>query len=186
MMRTKLNTVFDFIACGHYLIDQKYTSSKRLAAEGGSAGGITVGRAMTIRPDLFGVVLDHVGMSDTLRAETEPNGPPNVVEFGLIKTEEGFHGLYGMSPYEHITAGTAYPAVMFMTGAIDPRVALWHMTKMAARLQASTSSKSPVLLRIDYDADHGMGSNRSQREALLADKWAFALWQMGDPAFQPK
>ena len=186
MKRTKLNTVFDFIACGQYLIDQKYTNSKRLAAEGGSAGGITVGRSMTIRPDLFGVVLDHVGMSDTLRAETEPNGPPNVVEFGSIKTEDGFHGLYGMSPYQHITAGTAYPAVMFVTGANDPRVAPWHMLKMAARVQAATSSRSPVLLRIDYDAGHGMGSNRSQREALLADTWAFALWQMGDPAFQPK
>jgi prolyl oligopeptidase len=141
---------------------------------------------MTIRPDLFGVVLDHVGMSDTLRFETEPNGPPNVVEFGSIKTEDGFHGLYGMSPYQHVTAGTAYPAVMFVTGANDPRVAPWHMMKMAARIQAATSSKSPVLLRIDYDAGHGMGSNRSQREALLADTWAFALWQMGDPAFQPK
>ena len=186
MMKTKLNTVFDFIACGQYLIDQKYTSSKRLAAEGGSAGGITVGRAMTIRPDLFGVVLDHVGMSDTLRFETEPNGPPNVVEFGSIKTKDGFHGLYGMSPYQHITAGTAYPAVLFVTGANDPRVAPWHMMKMAAKTQAATSSKSPVLLRIDYDAGHGMGSNRSQREVLLADTWAFALWQMGDPAFQPK
>jgi prolyl oligopeptidase len=186
MMKTKLNTVSDFIACGQYLIEQKYTSSKRLAAEGGSAGGITVGRSMTIRPDLFGVVLDHVGMSDTLRFETEPNGPPNVVEFGSIKTEDGFHGLYGMSPYQHIDAGTVYPAVMFVTGANDPRVAPWHMMKMAARVQAATSSGKPVLLRIDYDAGHGMGSNRSQREALLADTWAFALWQMGDPAFQPK
>jgi prolyl oligopeptidase len=145
-----------------------------------------VGRAMTIRPDLFGVVLDHVGMSDTLRSETEPNGPPNVVEFGSVKTEDGFHGLYGMSPYQHITAGTAYPAVMFVTGANDPRVAPWHMMKMAAKVQAATSSTRPVLLRIDYDAGHGMGSNRSQREVLLADSWAFALWQMGDPAFQPE
>jgi len=186
MMKTKLNTVFDFIACGQYLIDQRYTSSKRLAAEGGSAGGITVGRAMTMRPDLFGVVLDHVGMSDTLRFETEPNGPPNVVEFGSIKTEDGFHGLYAMSPYQHINPGTAYPAVMFVTGANDPRVAPWHMMKMTAKMKAATSSKSPMLLRIDYDAGHGMGSNRSQREALVADTWAFALWQMGDPAFQVK
>ena len=185
MMKTKLNTVRDFIACGQYLVDHKYTSSSRLVAEGGSAGGITVGRAMTIRPDLFGVVLDHVGMSDTLRSETEPNGPPNVVEFGSVKTEEGFHGLYGMSPYEHIVNGTPYPAVMFVTGANDPRVAPWHMMKMAARMQAATSSRNPVLLRIDYDAGHGMGSNRSQREVLLADTWAFALWQTGDSAFQP-
>ena len=143
MKTTKLNTVFDFIACGQYLVDQKYTNSKLLAAEGGSAGGITVGRAMTIRPDLFGVVLDHVGLSDTLRMETEPNGPPNAVEFGSTKTKEGFHGLYAMSPYQHINAGAAYPAVMFVTGANDPRVAPWHMMKMAAKMQAATSSKSP-------------------------------------------
>jgi prolyl oligopeptidase len=186
MMKTKLNTVFDFIACGQYLIDQKYTTSKRLVGEGGSAGGITVGRAMTLRPDLFGVILDHVGLSDTLRFETEPNGPPNVVELGSVKSEDGFHGLYAMSPYEHIVPGTAYPAVMFLTGANDPRVAPWHMMKMAARTQAATSSGKPVLLRIEYDAGHGMGSNRSQREVQLADTWSFALWQVGDPDFQPK
>lgn len=186
MKKTKLNTVFDFIACGQYLIEQKFTTAKRLAGEGWSAGGITVGRAMTLRPDLFGVILDHVGLSDALRFETEPNGPPNVVEFGSAKTEDGFHGLYAMSPYEHIVSGTAYPAVMFLTGANDPRVAPWHMMKMAAKTQAATSSDSPVLLRIDYDAGHGMGSTRSQREIELADTWSFALWRMGDPAFQPK
>jgi len=186
MMKTKMNTILDFIACGQYLIDQKYTSSKRLAIEGGSAGGITVGGAMTQRPDLFAVVLDHVGMSDSLRSETEPNGPPNIVEFGTVKTEAGFHGLYAMSAYHHVVAGTPYPAVMYLTGANDPRVAPWHMMKMAAATQVATSSGKPVLLRIDYDAGHGMGSNRSQREQQLADTWAFALWQMGDPAFQPK
>jgi prolyl oligopeptidase len=186
MMKTKLNTVFDFIACGQYLVDQKYTSSKKLAANGGSAGGITVGGAMTWRPDLFAVILDQVGMSDTLRSETEPNGPPNVSEFGSVKTEDGFHGLYAMGAYQHVRDGTPYPAVMFVTGANDPRVAPWHMTKMTARTQAATSSGKPVLLRIDYDAGHGIGSNRSQFEQELADLWSFALWQMGDPAFQPK
>ena len=71
--------MLDFIACGQYLVDQHYTSPARLAGEGGSAGGITVGGALTWRPDLFGVILDLVGMSDSLRFETEPNGPPNVV-----------------------------------------------------------------------------------------------------------
>lgn len=186
MMKTKMNTILDFIACGQYLVDQKYTNPKHLAIEGGSAGGITVGGAMTQRPDLFAVVLDHVGMSDALRSELEPNGPPNIVEFGSTKTEEGFHGLYAMSAYHHIVDGTPYPAVMYLTGANDPRVSPWHMMKMAARTQAATSSRKPVLLRIDYDAGHGMGSNRSQRERQLADTWAFTLWQMGDPAFRPK
>jgi len=183
--QTKLNTVFDFIACGQYLVDQHYTSPARMAAEGGSAGGITVGGALTWRPDLFGVILDLVGMSDSLRFETEPNGPPNVVEFGSVKTEEGFHGLYAMSSYAHVRDGVAYPAVMFSTGANDPRVAPWQMAKMAARVQAATSGKHPVLLRVDYDAGHGIGSSNSQYENELADLWSFSLWQMGDPEFQP-
>ncbi|HEX4596598.1 MAG TPA: prolyl oligopeptidase family serine peptidase [Burkholderiaceae bacterium] len=184
-MQTKTNTIFDFIACGQYLVDAHYTTSKLLGAIGGSAGGITVGGALTWRPDLFGVILDLVGMSDSLRSETEPNGPPNVSEFGSVKTEAGFHGLYAMGAYEHVRDGTPYPAVMFSTGANDPRVAPWHMAKMAARVQAATSSGRPVLLRVDYDAGHGIGSTRSQIEVLQADLWSFALWQMGDPAFQP-
>ncbi len=181
----KLNTVQDFIACGQYLVDRHYTAPARLAGEGGSAGGITVGGALTLRPDLFGVILDLVGMSDSLRFETEPNGPPNVVEFGSTKTEAGFHGLYAMSTYARVRDGVAYPAVIFSTGANDPRVAPWQMAKMAARVQAATSSKRPVLLRVDYDAGHGIGSSNSQYENELADLWSFSLWQMGDAEFQP-
>jgi prolyl oligopeptidase len=157
-----------------------------LAANGASAGGIVMGGALTIDPGLFCVVLDDVGISDALRSETEPNGPPNVPEFGSTSTEEGFHGLYAMSAYAHIRDGTPYPAVMFTTGANDPRVSPWHMLKMAARVQAATSSGRPVLLRIDYDAGHGMGSSLSQRANQLADEWSFSLWQMGEPGFQPK
>ena len=183
---TKINTILDFIASAQYLIDQHYTQSKFLAANGASAGGIVMGGALTIDPQLFCVVLDDVGISDALRSETEPNGPPNVPEFGSISTEEGFHGLYAMSAYAHIRDGTPYPAVMFTTGANDPRVSPWHMLKMAARVQAATSSGRPVLLRIDYDAGHGMGSSLSQRANQLADEWSFSLWQMGEPGFQPK
>ncbi|MBV8466271.1 MAG: S9 family peptidase, partial [Burkholderiales bacterium] len=182
---TKMNTIQDFIACGQFLVDQHYTAPKLLAGLGGSAGGITVGGALTWRPDLFGVILDEVGMSDTLHMELEPNGPPNVPEFGSTKTEDGFHALYAMGAYMHVHDGVPYPATMFVTGANDPRVAPWHMAKMAARTQAATTSKRPVLLRVDYDAGHGIGSTQSQREIELADQWAFALWQMGDPAFQP-
>jgi prolyl oligopeptidase len=184
-MLTKPNTFLDFIACGQYLVDAHYTSPRYLAGEGASAGGITVGGALTWRPDLFGVILGDVGMSDTLRFETEPNGPPNISEFGSVKTEAGFHGLYAMSAYAHVHDGVAYPAVLFETGANDPRVAPWHMAKMAARVQAATSSHRPALLRVDYDAGHGIGSTTSQYENELADEWSFALWQMGDPAFQP-
>ena len=184
--RTKLNTVFDFVACAQYLLDARYTAPRFLAGQGASAGGIPVGGALTWRPELFGVILDEVGMSDTLRFETEPNGPPNVSEFGSVKTEDGFHDLYAVSTYAHVRDGIPYPAVLFSTGANDPRVSPWQMAKMAARLQAATSSHRPVLLRVDYDAGHGVGSTITQYETELADSWSFALWQMGDPAFQPR
>ncbi|HEX2792021.1 MAG TPA: prolyl oligopeptidase family serine peptidase [Steroidobacteraceae bacterium] len=184
--RTKLNTVFDFIACAQYLLDQHYTATRYLAGRGGSAGGITVGGALTWRPDMFGVILDQVGLSDSLRVELTPNGPPNISEFGSVQTEQGFHDLYAMGAYFHVRDDVAYPAVMFTTGANDPRIAPWEVTKMAARVQAATRSGRPVLLRIDYDAGHGLGSTASQAETLTADLWSFTLWQMGDPEFQPK
>ena len=164
----------------------KYTSPAQLAGEGGSAGGITVGGALTQRPDLFAVILDDVGMSDALRAETSANGPPNIPEFGSTKTEDGFKGLYGMDAYVHVKDGTPYPAVMLTTGINDPRVDSWEAAKMAARLQAATSSSKPILLRVDYDAGHGFGSGRAQRDKLVSDEQSFALWQFGDAGFQPK
>jgi prolyl oligopeptidase len=181
----KPNTWKDFIACAEYLINQKYTSTARLAIEGGSAGGVTIGRSITERPDLFAVAIDAVPMSDVVRAEFTPNGPPNIPEFGTVKEADGFKALYEMSPYEHVKDGTPYPAMMVTTGFNDPRVVSWQPGKMAARLQAATSSGKPVLLRVDYDAGHGIGSTKTQREQELADEWSFALWQFGVAEFQP-
>ncbi|HVW49261.1 MAG TPA: prolyl oligopeptidase family serine peptidase [Trinickia sp.] len=184
--RWKINTMFDFLAGAQYMIDQGYTQRRYLVANGRSAGGIVMGGALTIDPGLFRVVLDDVGVSDALRFETEPNGPPNVPEMGSTSNEAGFHGLYAMSAYAHIHDGTPYPAVMFTTGANDPRVSPWHMLKMTARVQAATSSGRPVLLRVDYDAGHGIGSSVKQTADRFADEWAFSLWQVGAPGFQPK
>jgi prolyl oligopeptidase len=91
-----------------------------------------------------------------------------------------------MSAYHHIKDGTPYPAVLVTTGINDPRVDPWEAGKMAARLQAATSSSKPVLLRIDYDAGHGIGSTKPQQEQLTADTYSFFLWQFGDSEFQPK
>jgi prolyl oligopeptidase len=186
MKLTKLNTVFDFIACGQYLVDQKYTAPAYLAGEGGSAGGITIGGAITWRPDLFAAAIDSHGDTDSLRMETTPNGPPNISEFGSVTTEAGFRGLYAMSAYVHVRDGVKYPAVLLQTGANDPRVAPWAVTKMAARLQAATRSGKPVLLSVSYDSGHGIGDTKTQEDADFADELAFILWQTGDPAFQPK
>jgi len=90
-----------------------------------------------------------------------------------------------MSAYDHIKDGTPYPAVMVTTGWNDPRVVSWQPGKMAARLQAATSSGKPVLLRVDYDAGHGIGSTKTQRDELHGDIFSFALWQFGVAGFQP-
>ena len=165
--------------------EHKYTSSAKLAIDGGSAGGITVGRSITERPDLFAVAIDEVPMSDALRVEFTPNGPPNIPEFGSVRTLFGFEDLYAMSPYHHVRDGTRYPAVMLTTGFNDPRVISWEPGKLAARLQAATASGKPILLRVDYEAGHGFGSTESQSQELQADRVSFALWQMGIPGFQP-
>ena len=168
-------------------MERKFTRKERLAIQGGSAGGITVGRALTERPDLFAAVVSNVGSLDTLRAEFTPNGPPNIPEFGSVRTADGFSGLLMMSAYHHVKDGTAYPAVLLVHGVNDPRVEVWQSAKMAARLQAATAhldAAEPVLLRLDYDAGHGVGSTRFQRSGELADVYAFLLWKFGDPAFQ--
>jgi len=185
MIATKPHTWEDFIACGRWLIAHKYTSSAHLAGEGTSAGGITIGRAITTDPHLFAAALDVVGTSNALRQEFSPNGPPNIPEFGTQKNEVGFKALYAMDAYEHVVPGTPYPAVMLITGYNDPRVSSWELAKMTARLQKATTSGRPILLRVDYDAGHGfLAASRAQSEQLLTDEYAFLLWQCGDPAFR--
>jgi prolyl oligopeptidase len=186
MKSTKIHTIEDFIGCAQYLVSRQYTSPSLLAGEGTSAGGILIGGAITRRPDLFGAALDRVGVSNALRFEQSQGGPANVPEFGTVKEEAGFKALYEMDAYQHVFSNVRYPAVLVTTGINDPRVPVWEPAKFAARLQASTASDKPVLLRVDYDAGHGLGSTRSQREVQLADELSFLLWQFGDPEFQPK
>ncbi len=182
---TKPNTWKDFIACAEHLVEEGYTSSRRLCGHGRSAGGILIGRAVTERPDLFVAAHIGVGCTDMIRFETTKNGPPNIPEFGTVTEEAGFRGLLAMSTLHHIRDGVAYPAVVLTHGINDPRVAPWQSAKTAARFQEATTSGKPVLLRIDYHAGHGMGSTRRQQQEELADVWSFFLWQCGDADFQP-
>jgi prolyl oligopeptidase len=172
---TKQNTISDFIACAEYLIKNGYTSSNRLALRGTSAGGITVGGALTQRPDLFALALINVGEVNPLRIDVSPNGPSNTPEFGSTKDADGFKALMGMDAYQHVKAGTAYPTTMLITGANDPRVDPWELFKMTAALQAANTSKNPILLRVDMDAGHGIGSTKSQRDLITADQAALLL-----------
>ena len=181
----KPNTWRDLIDCCKAMIKEGWTSSSRLAIQGGSAGGITVGMALTEEPALFAAVVDNVGVSNALRAEFSQNGPPNIVEFGTVKEREGFQGLKAMDAMSHVKDGVKYPAVLLTTGLQDPRVNPWQVAKMTARLQKATASHNPILLRVDLDAGHGIGSTRSQTDAERADEYAFVLWRAGAAGFQP-
>jgi prolyl oligopeptidase len=185
-IETKQNTVSDFIACAQWLIEQKIASPATLAGTGGSAGGITIGGAITQRPELFAAAHSSVGVSDMLRMELTPNGPPNIAEFGTVTNPAHFKAMFAISPYHRVKDGTAYPGVIVTTGANDPRVDAWMPGKMAARLQAANPLGKPVLLRVDFDAGHGIGSSTAQFLDETADVWSFFLWQMGDAAFQPR
>jgi prolyl oligopeptidase len=180
----KPNTWRDLIACGDDLVARGITDRSKLFIIGGSAGGITMGRSMEERPDLFAGVLDMVPAANTMRAEFSPNGPPNVPEFGSVKTEAGFANLYEMDSVLHVKRGVAYPAVMISTGLNDPRVAPWEPAKFAAALEAA-GDPNPVLLRIDEQAGHGIGSTRSQTDLLTADGIAFVFWRSGSPDWRP-
>jgi len=182
---TKPNSWRDFIDCARYLIAKGWTSAGKLAVEGTSAGGIMIGRFLTEAPDQLAVAIVRVGDSNALRFEFMEAGAPNIPEFGTIADPAGFKGLQEMDAVSHVKDGVRYPAVMLTTGVNDPRVAPWEPGKFTARLQAATASGKPVILRVEMDAGHGIGSTRKQRDDETADTYAFILWQTGDPRFQP-
>jgi prolyl oligopeptidase len=174
----KPNTWRDLIACGRDLIARGYATSKTLFIGGGSAGGITMGRAMEEAPDLFAGVFDLVPAANATRSEFSPNGPPNIPEFGTITTEAGFKNLLAMDSVVHVKRGVKYPPVIISTGLNDPRVSSWEPAKFAATLRAA-GDPNPVLLRVDEKAGHGIGSTKTQTDELYADLAAFILARSG-------
>ena len=176
-LENKPNTWRDLIAVSEDMIAQGYTAPAHLAIGGRSAGGITMGRALTERPDLFAAVVSGVGWHDPLRYVVEQDGYGEEPEWGAISDPAGYRALKAIDSYQAVVDGTKYPAVLLTTGLSDPRVAPFHVAKMAARLQAATSSGKPILMRVDFDAGHGIGSTRAQADAEAADTYAFILWQ---------
>jgi len=170
-----------------FLIDGGYTSARQLAGEGTSAGGITIGGAITQQPALFAAALVKVGIVDALRFETTALGPQNAREFGSTAVPEEVKPLYDMSPYYHVVDGAHYPAVLLTAAVHDARVPVWEPAKMAARLQAATASDKPILLRIESGAGHGygLGTTNSQLNEELADCYAFLFWQLAADAVRP-
>jgi prolyl oligopeptidase len=184
-LTNKPNTWRDLIDVCEELCRNKHTAPARLAIGGRSAGGITVGRALTERPELFAAVIDGVGWSNPLRYVAEENGYGEEPEWGAISDAAGYRALKLIDSYQHVRDGVAYPAVLLTTGVTDPRVGPFHVAKMAARLQVASRSGKPVLLRVDFDAGHGVGSTRTQQDREAADTYAFLLWQTGVQGYQP-
>ena len=181
---TKPNTWRDLIDCTEYLIKEKYTSQEKVAIWGASAGGITVGRAMTERPDLFKVVIAEVGVMNPLRDEITPNGQPK--EFGTVNDPKEFKSLLDMDAYQHIKKGEKYPATFITGGINDQRVIVWEPVKYAAKLLFNDASSNPQLLKIDFEGGHGNNVAVDQRYTNIDDIFTFAFWQLGHPDYQPK
>ncbi|HZZ94292.1 MAG TPA: prolyl oligopeptidase family serine peptidase [Usitatibacter sp.] len=182
----KVNSARDVVAVAEFLQHYGFTDPAHLAVAGTRAGAIAVGGAAVVHPELFAAVLARAPITDLLRAEFGPGGAADVPEFGSVATAKGFEALRSASPYEQVKDHTPYPAVMLTVGLNDAAVAPWHAAKMAARLQAASSSGKPVLLRVEPGTGEGSRLPRAQRDAQRADVYAFLLWQLGDPQFQPR
>jgi prolyl oligopeptidase len=178
MLTHKQNVFDDFAACAQYLIQAGYTNPSKFAIQGASNGGLLMGAALVEHPSLFRAVVSGVGIYDMLRNELSPNAVFNVTEYGSVKDPEQFQALLAYSPYHHVAQGAAYPAVLFMTGANDPRVNPMNSRKMTAALQAASSSGLPILLRASADTGH-IGSSLDEQIEEGADAFAFLFEQLG-------
>jgi prolyl oligopeptidase len=179
MLTHKQNDFDDFAAAGDYLITQHYSSHDKLALMGGSNGGLLMGAVLTQHPALARAVVSAVGIYDMARLELDPNGAFNTSEYGSVKNEAQFKALYSYSPVHHVTKGTAYPAVLMLTGATDGRVNPMNSRKFAAALQAATSSSNPILLRTSKTSGHGIGSSLDERINEWTDELTFLFDQLG-------
>lgn len=179
---TKLNkqNVFDdFIAAAEWLIENKYTSSPKLAIQGGSNGGLLVGACMAQRPELFGACLPAVGVMDMLRFHKFTAGRFWVDDYGSADDAEQFKAIFAYSPYQNLKPGKKYPATLVTTADTDDRVVPGHSFKFAAALQAAQAGDSPTLIRIETRAGHGAGKPTSKIIEEVSDQWAFLVKTLG-------
>ena len=179
ILASKQNSFDDFIGAAEWLIAQGYTRPERLAAAGGSNGGLLVGAVLTQRPDLFRAVLVQVPLLDMLRYHRFLIARLWIPEYGSADDPVQFRWLRDYSPYHRVREGVAYPAVLLATAESDTRVDPMHARKMAARLQAATSTDRPILLRLESRAGHGAGKPLSKVMDELSDSWTFVFFELG-------
>jgi len=171
----KQNVFDDFIAAAEWLVENKYTTSSRLAIQGGSNGGLLVGACMTQRPDLYGACLPAVGVMDMLRFHQFTAGRFWVDDYGSADNPDEFPALLAYSPLQHLKPGTQYPATLVTTADTDDRVVPGHSFKFAAMLQKCHQGPNPVLIRIETRAGHGAGKPTAKIIEEVADQWAFLI-----------
>ncbi|HEV3392597.1 MAG TPA: prolyl oligopeptidase family serine peptidase [Chthoniobacterales bacterium] len=179
MLNTKQNVFDDFIAAAQYLIDNKFTSTPKLAIGGGSNGGLLVGACMTQRPDLYGAALPNVGVMDMLRFDKFTIGWAWTSDYGSPQKPDNFNYLYTYSPLHHIAKGCCYPPTMITTADHDDRVVPAHSFKFAATLQAAQGCDKPTLIRVETKAGHGAGKPTTKIIEETADRWAFLVKELG-------
>jgi oligopeptidase B len=178
----KRNTFTDFIACAEYLIREGYTSTPKLAIMGRSAGGLLVGAAVTMRPDLFGAVIAKVPFVDVVNTMSDPSIPLTTMEYdqwGNPEEQAYFEYMLSYSPYDNVRA-TAYPHMLITAGLNDPRVAYWEPAKFAARLRDSKLDENVLLLKTNFDAGHAGASGRYDLLKETAFDYAFLIDRLGD------
>ena len=177
------NVFDDFISAREWLIAEGYSDPDRLATHGASNGGLLVGASLTQRPDLHRAVLCGFPELDLIRfyTFTETNNMPALIEDGDGEIPDQFEPPRGFSPYQPIRDGLAYPAVMLTQGDLDTRVPPLQARKVAARLQAATSSGLPVIMRYHPYAGHAAsrGLPMSERVEFVAAEATFLLTQTG-------
>ncbi len=178
--KTRRQTAFDdFIAAAEWLIDNRYTSHRRIAIGGDSNGGLLVGACITQRPRLFAAALIGVGVLDMLRFPQAPVGWGWIPEYGSPENPEEFAALYAYSPLHHVREGVRYPATMMLTADHDDRVPPWHSFKFTAALQSAQAGSAPVLLRVETDAGHGQGLGTTKLIDEYTDRVAFLAKELG-------
>ncbi|MGB8330763.1 MAG: S9 family peptidase [Polyangiales bacterium] len=179
-MEHKMNTFTDFIAVAEHLIDTGYTSSPRLAIQGGSAGGLLTGAVSNLRPDLFGVVVSLVPFVDVLNTMLDPSLPLTVGEYeewGNPNQAEAYFRIKTYCPYTNIRR-QPYPPMLVRTSLNDSQVMYWEPAKYVAKLRALKSGDSPLVFKINMDAGHGGASGRYDYLQETAMDYAFILTQL--------